>query len=376
MNFYFLPFIFLTLLTSLESSKKFEYLIKNKFLYSLIALILIIFIGLRHEIGCDWSKYQGMFEWFNSFSLAEIIERNLFQPQKFQELGHIFLTNISKNIYILNLIYASIFVIPLFYVFSELKRKYFAILISYPYYLIVVGMGPSRQAACISLFMLSIILVSNKKYYSHLFILIFTSFIHQSSIFFNGLILSNALRELRKIKISRKNISIMILIALILSFSLPTLIGKIHFLITSYNVYDKVYEKLDRSNNLLVTPAKSAIYIWLINFIPSLIYLKNKSKFNLNKNLKSIFTTLGILEILILPIVLLNSVIGYRLLLYFFPTSIFITSLIPDLNLVNIKKTYIINFLVVVAFLNLIIWLNFAYHSSCWIPYKNILFNF
>ena len=374
MNFYLLPFIFLSILTLIESLRRFEFLIKNKYFYSLIALFFILFVGLRDEIGCDWNKYKGMFEWFNSFSIFEIIERNLFEPQKFQELGHIFLTRISRNIYILNLIYSIIFVIPLFYVCSLLKRKYFALLLSYPYYVIVVGMGPGRQAACISLFMLSIILVSNKKYFTHFFLSIFALFIHQSSILFNTLILSSSLKKIKNIKISKKNITILFVIASVISFSIPTLTSKLFYLINSY----KKFDQLPNSNfgNLLVSPAKSAILIWFINFLPSLIYLINKKKFELSSNLKSILNTFSILEILLLPIVLLNSVIGYRLLLYFFPTSIFITSLIPDLNLVNIKKTYIINFLVVVAFLNLIIWLNFAYHSSCWIPYKNILFNF
>jgi hypothetical protein len=125
---------------------------------------------------------------------------------------------------------------------------------------------------------------------------------------------------------------------------------------------------------LVVSPAKSAIFIWIINFIPSLIFLINRNKLNLNNNLKNIFTTFSILEILVLPVVLLNSVIGYRLLLYFFPSSIYITSQIPDLNILNIKKKYIINFIIFIAFISLIIWLKFAFHSSCWIPYKNILF--
>ena len=125
---------------------------------------------------------------------------------------------------------------------------------------------------------------------------------------------------------------------------------------------------------MLVAPAKSAILLWTMNFVPSFIYLKNKEKFNINNNLNRIFTSFCITEILLLPIVLFQSVVGYRLLLYIFPTSIYITSLIPDLNLLNIKKNYMVNILISIAFISLIIWLKFAYHSSCWVPYKNILF--
>ena len=53
---YFIPFIILTLLTSFEYSKKFDFLVRNKFLYFLVFLFFIIF---RDEIGCDWDQYKG-----------------------------------------------------------------------------------------------------------------------------------------------------------------------------------------------------------------------------------------------------------------------------------------------------------------------------
>ena len=51
---------------------------------------------------------------------------------------------------------------------------------------------------------------------------------------------------------------------------------------------------------------------------------------------------LAIFEIVLLPLVIFKSVIAYRLLLYFFPTSILITSYIPDARIFKIKNTYLI----------------------------------
>ena len=156
----------------------------------------------------------------------------------------------------------------------------------------------------------------------------------------------------------------------------PSILSKIIFYIKQYKQIVTENREPEMIGTLIVSPAKSAILIWIINFIPSLIFLINRNKLNLNNNLKNIFTTFSILEILVLPVVLLNSVIGYRLLLYFFPSSIYITSQIPDLNLLKIKKEYMINFIIFIAFISLILWLKFAYHSYCWVPYKNILFQF
>lgn len=370
MIFYFVPFLFLAILTWLESTQRFVSLIKNKYLYFLIALFFIIFIGLRYEIGCDWEQYEKMFEKYTP-NMIEIIRRGLFEKNIYgiyQELGHIFITKISQNIYFLNLIYSILFSLPLFYFCSTLKRRYFSLLISYPYYIIVIGMGPIRQAACISFLMLSILFISKKKYFISFFLTIISLLIHQFSILFNGLIFASSFRNIKIIKLSRKTIFLIILVSLIFLYCLPSILNKIY-------VYFTLYKKFDQNGIMLVPPAKSAILLWIMNFVPSFIYLKNKVSFNLNKNLNSIFTTFCITEILLLPIVLLQSVVGYRLLLYIFPTSIYITSLIPDLKLLNIRKNYMVNIIISLAFISLIIWLKFAYHSSCWVPYKNILFN-
>ena len=204
MIFYFFPFFFLTIFTGIEFSERFNSLIKNKYLYSFIALFFIIFIGLRYEIGCDWTDYENMFEKYSSLNIIQIIEKNLFANFRSEEIGHVFFTKISHNIYILNLIYSILFSLPLFYFCSKLKRKYFSLLISYPYYVVVVGMGPIRQAACISFLMLSILLISNKKYYSHFFLSTISLLIHQSSIIFNTLIMGSLFTNLKKIKLSLK----------------------------------------------------------------------------------------------------------------------------------------------------------------------------
>jgi len=370
MIFYIIPFLFLTILTSIESSKRFDIPINNRYFYYLIALFFIIFIGLRYEIGCDWEQYKSMFERYRPYSLIELLERNLVQneKQKLQEIGHILITNFSQNIYTLNLVYSILFTLPLFYFCSKLKRKYFSLLISYPYYIVVIGMGPIRQAACTSFLMLSILFVSNKKYLMHFFITSISLLIHQFSILFNGLIVISLLKQIRNIKLSKIYIFLILLMTLIFIYCLPAITNKLLLYIT-------LYKKSDINGTTIIAPAKSAILIWIMNLVPSIVFLKNKKKFKINSNLKSIFTSFSIVEILLLPIILFNSVIGYRLLLYIFPISIYITSLIPELNIINIKKEFTVNLIISIAFLSLITWLKFAYHSSCWVPYKNILFN-
>tara|TARA_Y100000991_G_scaffold73895_2_gene55613 strand:- start:4593 stop:5678 length:1086 start_codon:yes stop_codon:yes gene_type:complete len=359
MSAYIYPFVFLSFLTIFENINKFCKILDNKFFYYLVSIFFIFFIGLRLEIGCDWSRYVLMFDKYEVLSFWEILKNNFISGHKLQELGHILITIISKNIYTLNTIYAILFTIPLFYFCSKLKRKYLSLLVSYPYYIVVVGMGPIRQAACISILMLSIILVSNKKYYLYFLNTVFSLLIHQFSIIFNGLILIHNLPRLIRTKFRKNNILYLLIIITIIIFCSPSIIDKTFY-------YFKLY-------GTIISPAKSAIYLWFIHFIPSIIFLSNINKFNLEKSLKKILISFSIFGFVILPIIFINSVIAYRLLLYLFPSSILITSYIPDLSLFKINSSIILYSIVMSSLFSLLIWLNLAFHSSCWVPYKNIL---
>ena len=368
MTYYLIPLIFLSIFTCLENSEKLVNVLKSKFFYSIIALFFIFFIGLRYNIGCDWESYVTLIEKYLSLNILEILKYNLTGYSHYedsnhyfviQELGHVFLSIISRNIYILNLIYATIFVIPLFYFCWKLKRTYLSLLISYPYYMIVVGMGPIRQAACISILMISIIFISKKKYFSHFIATTFSLFIHQYSIIFNGILFTPLLINSIKNKISKKNIFFLIIIFIIILYNLPSYLAKSYFYLTDFSG----------------PTSKASIFIWFINFIPSIIYLKNNKNFTFNKNMKKIIKYFAIFEIILLPLVFLKSVIAYRLLLYFYPSSILITSYIPDSKIFKIKNNFLINFIIISSFVTLIVWLKYAVHSACWLPYKNILIN-
>ena len=360
---YIVPLIFLYLLSESENFNLFSEVLNNKYFYFLLSLFFILFIGLRSGIGCDWDTYISLIEKYSSQNFGTILKNNISDIYKLDELWNILMIKISNNIYVLNILYSILFIIPLFIFCSNLEKKYLSLLIAYPYYIIVVGMGPIRQAACISLLMFSMILIMRKRYYSHFLLSIFSLLIHQSSILINGLILIPDFRNLIKIiknKLSnRYSILISLLIVTSIAFSLPSIIYS-----TSY--YFKFYGNI-------IPQAKSAIFIWLINFIPSIIFISNYSKFNFENSLKRILIIFAIFGFLLLPFIFVNSVIAYRLLLYLFPSSILITSNIPNLELFQIKKSYFLKIIYASSFSSLIIWLNFAYHSSCWVTYRNIL---
>ena len=180
----------MSVLALLENSKRLTYILNNKIFYSFIALFFIIFIGLRYEIGCDWEQYQKMFDKYSEMSFLDILNFNHTAGPRYgyynsgktiQELGHVILTLLSRNLYILNTIYAILIHVHFIFLCSKLK-EHFYLCQFHIYYIIVVGMGPIRQAACISLLMLSFHYIKNNKYIFHFFTTIFSLLIHQFSI--------------------------------------------------------------------------------------------------------------------------------------------------------------------------------------------------
>ena len=356
---YFLPLIFLSIFAILEDINKFSNLIKNKYLYIFITLFFIFFIGLRYEVGCDWDAYNWHFNNISSSSFLDLFKNK----EKYYDLGHAIITkliSLKSNYYAHNLIYAIFFVIPLIIFSSQIKRTFLTLVIAYPYYVVVVGMGSIRQAACISFLFLSFLLIKKNKYSIFYFITVISYLIHQSSILINGIIFLKIIPLIDKKRRIYKYLFIAITFV-VLVFTYEFLANKVYTYI--YN-----YEKV-------LNPAKSAILIWVINFLPAILFLKYKIKFKFNKELKKIFSSICIFEIILLPLIFFNSVVAYRLLIYFYPFSIYITSQLPELNIIKFDNKLITSSIILLAYGALCFWLRFASHSYCYLPYRNLLLN-
>ena len=361
---YSLPLLFLVLLTFLEQNNNYKIILKNKYFYFLIFILFFIFIGFRDQIGCDWNAYETRFNIIKSQNID-----NFFQAKDFLRTNHGFvfalfakLLSYKFNFNALILFYSILFTVPLFIFNYSLKNTYLSLTVSYPYYIIVIGMGPLRQSAAISLVMFSILLASKSKYNLLFFNAIISFLTHYTSILVNSIIFfaSNISSEW---KLDQKIKYILLFLAIIV-FSLN---------------FSYIYESSKWYITLINTPAmneaKSALILWIMNFLPTITYILNVNKFNFKSELKNIFFSLAIFEFFLLVIIPFNSVVAYRFILYSFPLSIYITSYIPEANIIKFKKDTIIYGISFLSFISLLTWLKLADHSYCWLPYKNIIFN-
>ena len=378
MQIYLLPLITLAILAFLEESNKFYFLLKNKIFYLIIFSLFVFFIGFRDEIGCDWSGYLENYRRLSYSSIDYIInDRDTFV----HNIGYTLSAKLSSYFFDFSgyiFLVSFLFTIPLFYFCFKLKRTYLSLMISYPYYILVIGMGPLRQSIAISFLLLSILFVYQKKYKFYLISIIFSSLFHHSAIIVNFVFF--IFLNLKSSKKSDKILKLFLILSIIfLTLYNSKLIINLFFIYLSEYIDIFNISFLNLPSNLIysgdLNVAKGVIFVWILNFIPSIIFLTNLNNFSFEKDFKKLLILFSLFVIVLLPVSLISSIIGYRLLLYCFPSSILISTYLPDINLFGIKQKIAVNYIILFAILSLFIWLKFAYHSYCWLPYKNILFN-
>jgi hypothetical protein len=122
-----------------------------------VFFVLAIFIGLRHEVGGDWSSYLWWFENVKSSGLSLSLESVFLS-----DIGYNFFNWISANlgldIYGVNTMCAFVFLIGLFYFLNYLgddRDFYLGLMISYPYLIMVVANGYTRQSVAVGLVLMT-----------------------------------------------------------------------------------------------------------------------------------------------------------------------------------------------------------------------------
>ena len=105
--------------------------------WRVVYLLLVLMIGLRHEVGGDWIQYIEMLD-----SYADTLMANTFE---FQDPAFTFLNKLASwsgtGVYLINLICAIIFSWGLVVFCRAQPRPWLALTAAVPYLITVVAMG-------------------------------------------------------------------------------------------------------------------------------------------------------------------------------------------------------------------------------------------
>ena len=122
-------------------------------------VLLVLMIGMRHEIGMDWGNYLD----YILVAEYESLEQAATQAEPAYRLLNWLAVQLDLGIYMVNTVCAALFAWGLVAFCRAQPRPWLALVVAVPYMVIVVAMGYTRQGVAIGLVMLGLVSLSERK---------------------------------------------------------------------------------------------------------------------------------------------------------------------------------------------------------------------
>lgn len=347
MYFYFLIWLSLVLVNVFSTYK----LYLNKIFYSLFLIFLVLFIGFRYEIGGDWDNYLAIYEYYAHLDFYEALF--------FMDPGYSIL-NIwgnylgEKEIWFVNFTSALIVGVFLYLTFIKLNKYWLCLLIYFPYHILVVSLGYTRQSIAIAIILYALIKLVEKKNFSFIIFVILAFLFHKTAIIFLLFIFLTFKAFNKKIIYLIKFLSI-IVISLLLYLSS----------ISNDNVYTNSEELV----------SSSGVYMRLsMHIIPLFLYFYYRNLFFLDKHIRLISDYFVLLILYCSLVSLFFSTLADRFNLYLIFFDLFIIVVVYS----NVKNKLSLIYSLVVFYTAFIsIWMfNSSFVKEAWTPYQNYILNY
>jgi len=321
---------------------------KNVWGAMVLALLIILFVGLRYEVGGDWVSYIEIFQEIRYTDVGELLTSRA--DVGFAMLNK-FVLWLGADYWLVNLICAIIFTIGLFRFALHLPNPWLAIAVAIPYLVIVVGMGYTRQAVALGLIMIGLVAIAERSFPRFLFWSLFAITFHRTALIIIP-IAGMAYAQNRLVVL----ISATVFTIAAYYFFLASLL---ELLLTNY--VDAEYQ------------SSGALVRALMNLVPAILYLLTMRQFPIDESARKLWRNFAILSILtvLLVLVFASTTIVDRLALYLIPLQLFVFSWLPSIFSQSGRpdRKLVVAILAYSAVV-LYVWLFFAAHSSEWLPYR------
>ena len=319
-----------------------------------LLLFLTLLIGLRNEVGGDWSTYLPYVDQQQGAPFAEIFESD--------ELGYALLNwfgaNWGGDIFLVNSLSALIFSVGLLQFCRAQPRPWLALTLAFPYLVMVVAMGYTRQGVAIGLEFLALLALERGRLLWFVAWIALAATFHKTALVLMVLPASTLNPSLRFSQLIRLG-----LVALS-GFGLFNAL-----LADSIDTFQSGY--LDASYQ-----SQGALIRVLLCLLPALLFLLNRRRFGLSPEPLRIWSILSLATLLASAALVLStsSTAVDRISLYLIPLQLFIGSRLPDTRLFNLTPELWNKLLIGFSLAVMLVWLLFAATNFAWLPYRNLLF--
>lgn len=314
-------------------------------------ILLVLFIGLRHETGGDWDAYAQKIEDARTEPLLEAIA--LSDP------GYAVINWISArlfgSVHFVNLVCALLFSWGLVRFAHRIGNTQLVLLLAFPYLVIVVGMGYTRQAAAIGLIMIGIVGLLNGRWLSFIILVILASLFHKSA----------SLVAIFGVFANSKNRIFRIFVTFLA-------VGGLYILL--------VLESIESFTQNYLEAEYTAGGAWVrvaMTVFPAVIYMLFGRHFSEKTVAARKFWTTFAIGALLLPLAMKvspSSVAVDRMALYWYPFQLMTWASFAK-HLPNWRYRYLVTaVLITYASASLLVWMFWSPNALDWTPYRFLPF--
>ena len=309
--------------------------------------LLVLMIGLRHEVGGDWLTY---IEHINTLAAGTFSEKFHKQDPAFA-FFNLLAIQTGFGVYLVNLLSAFIFSWGLVVFCRAQPRPWLAMVAAVPYLVTVVAMGYTRQGVAIGVAMLAMVALGRGSTLGFILWIAVAAAFHKSAVILVPLaILANTKRRL-----------VTLLWVLITGFALFTLLlqESVDFLI--YGYIELEYQS-----------SGAAIRI-AMNAVPAALFLLFRKRFQLSEAQRHFWSWMAwsaLLFVVLLKVSPSSTAVD-RVALYWIPLQIFVLAHLPNaLGRADGKNAVWVYAVVGYSAAVQFVWLFYADTAFAWLPYQ------
>jgi hypothetical protein len=309
--------------------------------------LLVLMIGLRHEVGGDWLQYVDHVDAVRGIPLSDALAKGDPAYSLLNWLGGIW-----GRWYLVNAVCASIFTWGLVVFCRAQPLPWLAMVVAIPYLVMVVAMGYTRQGVAIGVAMLALVAIGKGQVVQFLIWIALAALFHKSAVI---------LVPLAVLASSKRKVWMLVWVALVTVL--------LFFLLLQESI-----ESLQSGYLEAGYQSSGAAIRIAMNVAPSLVFLLFRRKFGLTTEARSFWSWMswGAVAFVVLLKASPSSTAVDRVALYWIPLQLFVLSRLPVAfggrhgSTRKIWVFLIVGYSAVVQF----VWLVYAETAFAWLPYQ------
>ena len=308
---------------------------------------LSVFIGLRYEVGGDWSIYLNFFDEYN-----QLFNINLLSTFLDHGLFYVIINKISYYIgsgYIgVNFICAIIFMTALSSFLYSSKNRWLGMLVSFPIIIVILGMGYTRQGLAFAFSLLLLKSLENNRLYLSFIYLILAILSHQTALMLLSFFIFYFWYHKKYSDLIK-----LIIIPIFFGFIFWDKLAHLLYFYVGSGQHMTAFGSIPRASLIII------IAVLFLFFRKKHVYM---TKYQIY-----IFTWIAYLIIVIAPFSFVSTITTDRLLFYLYSLKV---AFISFANLEDKKINAVVFFIISIYVFYLAVWMHFGHNSSSWVPYN------